>query len=496
MKGSAYDPAEPADPNRGRYLELVAQALSRAVGQLGSKDRLRLSYYYVQELTLAEIGRLLKEHEATVSRQLARTRRAVRAAVERELRDDAGLTEAQVAECFASVAADPGPLDLQPLLVGARVQAVGAFSMKRSMDDLLRDTLRARAADPTAACLDPETAAAFVDGTMSRRERAGAEAHVADCPRCQAVLAALVRSTPPPLERAWWRRPAVAWLAPLTVAATAVAIWISVPDTQASHPSRRCATRLRHSRPRRFSCRRQRGKPRSRHSRRSDLTPPHAPGPETVRVREAATASAKVRLARATPDASANSGDARQPSRGRRRLRGSAAAIGRTPGVSRGCREVRHQERAGRRQQQSGRRAPNVDRVVVAEPVRPSALAGDQIRDRRHGRPRGGDVVVSSNRISQWRIGNGGEVQHSADGGSTWRTQATGVNVTLAAGSSPSPSVCWLVGPGGLVLITTDEGQSWRRVPFPVVTDLVSVRATDESDGHSRHLGRAYVRDV
>lgn len=111
-------PAEPADPNRGRYLELVAKALSRAVGQLDSKDRLRLSYYYVQELTLAEIGRLLKEHEATVSRQLSRTRRALRAAVERELRDDAGLTDAEVAECFASVATDPGPLDLQPLLAG------------------------------------------------------------------------------------------------------------------------------------------------------------------------------------------------------------------------------------------------------------------------------------------------------------------------------------------------------------------------------------------
>jgi DNA-binding transcriptional regulator LsrR (DeoR family) len=86
---------------------------------LDGKDRLRLSYYYVQELTLAEIGRLLKEHEATVSRQLSRTRRAVRAAVERELRDEGGLTEAEVADCFASVAADPGPLDLQPLLAGA-----------------------------------------------------------------------------------------------------------------------------------------------------------------------------------------------------------------------------------------------------------------------------------------------------------------------------------------------------------------------------------------
>ena len=124
------DRGEPIDPNRTRYLELVRQALSRTVGQLSSRERLRLSYYYLQELTLAEIGRLLKESEATVSRQLARTRRAVRAAVERELRDDAGLTEAQVAECFASVAADPGPLDLQPLLVG--VSGDGEASSERS----------------------------------------------------------------------------------------------------------------------------------------------------------------------------------------------------------------------------------------------------------------------------------------------------------------------------------------------------------------------------
>jgi RNA polymerase sigma-70 factor (ECF subfamily) len=110
-----HDRGEPDDPDRARYLELVARALRRVVAQLSSRDRLRLSYYYVQELTLAEIGRLLKESEATVSRQLARTRRAVRTEVERELRADAGLTEAQIAECFASVAADPGPLDLQPL---------------------------------------------------------------------------------------------------------------------------------------------------------------------------------------------------------------------------------------------------------------------------------------------------------------------------------------------------------------------------------------------
>lgn len=106
----------PVDPGRARHVDLVQDALGRALARLVAKDRLRLSYYYVQELTLAEAGRLLGEHEATVSRQLARTRRTIRDAVERELRDEHGLTEAQVDECVASVAEDPGPLDLRPLL--------------------------------------------------------------------------------------------------------------------------------------------------------------------------------------------------------------------------------------------------------------------------------------------------------------------------------------------------------------------------------------------
>ena len=37
--------------------------------------------------------------------------------------------------------------------------------MNKPLDDLLRETLRARAADQAAACLDAERAAAFVDGT-------------------------------------------------------------------------------------------------------------------------------------------------------------------------------------------------------------------------------------------------------------------------------------------------------------------------------------------
>ena len=56
------------------------------MAQLDPRDRLRLGCYYAQQLTLAETGRLLKEHEATTSRQLARTRKDIREAVEQDLR--------------------------------------------------------------------------------------------------------------------------------------------------------------------------------------------------------------------------------------------------------------------------------------------------------------------------------------------------------------------------------------------------------------------------
>ncbi len=116
--------SEPPAPDRGRFVVLIRVALAHAVARLAPRERLRLACYYAQSLTLAEIGRALGEHEATVSRQLARTRKAIRQDVERQLRDgvggnvggNKGLSEAAVAECFASVAGDPGPLDLADLL--------------------------------------------------------------------------------------------------------------------------------------------------------------------------------------------------------------------------------------------------------------------------------------------------------------------------------------------------------------------------------------------
>jgi len=71
-----------------------------------ARDRLRLSYYYVQDLTLREVGALMGESESTVSRRLADVRLRIRGEVERTLRDDHRLNNDQVTRCLDYAAED------------------------------------------------------------------------------------------------------------------------------------------------------------------------------------------------------------------------------------------------------------------------------------------------------------------------------------------------------------------------------------------------------
>jgi len=106
---------EAADPDCARFVDMLRSALGMAVARLEPRDRLRLGCYYAQQLTLAQTGKLLKEHEATTSRQLARTRKGIRDAVEQHLRAR-GLNDAQIARCFECATEDAGATNLDEML--------------------------------------------------------------------------------------------------------------------------------------------------------------------------------------------------------------------------------------------------------------------------------------------------------------------------------------------------------------------------------------------
>jgi RNA polymerase sigma-70 factor len=121
----------PGDPHRERYVALFGRALSEALAKLEPRERERLRLYYSEEKTLAEIGRLLGEHESSVSRHLDRVRRDLRGAVETILlrgfgaengvAAQAGLNDPEIALCFEYCAEDT-PIDLEKLLPRTKPQ--------------------------------------------------------------------------------------------------------------------------------------------------------------------------------------------------------------------------------------------------------------------------------------------------------------------------------------------------------------------------------------
>ena len=102
-----------------------------------------------------------------------------------------------------------------------------------SIDTFLQSSLRGGPIGRGSAgpCVDPETIAAWTEGSLSPTEAAAVETHMASCAACQQVLEVFARTSPPPLESpSVWQRWRLGWAVPLAAAATAAAIWVAVPD--------------------------------------------------------------------------------------------------------------------------------------------------------------------------------------------------------------------------------------------------------------------------
>jgi hypothetical protein len=355
--------------------------------------------------------------------------------------------------------------------------------MTNSIDKLLREALAARAAaSPPTPCPDAAIIAALAERTLPARERSGAEAHVADCARCQAVLAALARTMPPAAARVWWRRPAFVWVAPLTAAAAALIIWTAVPRREIVAPAAQLESeRARATAP----------------SGAGLVKPPEAT--EQRAERETAPAAAP-----AAPAISAQQERGRIANRQRVPERPQQKAFADSPVAERAAPAppAATEARIAAAPPPSTPTPPaapapppppaasaeaSASRALAAEAQRRASAgtlavtsdsAGQVLARRLEGRD---TTIVSANSSNRWRLGSrAGFVQRSTDSGATWQVLATGVNATLVDGSSPSQSVCWLVGRAGVVVVTTDSGRTWQRLTFPVSIDLRSVSATDD----------------
>ena len=100
------DHADASDSERARYVAMLGKALDAALKSLSSRDRMRMAYYYRHELSLKEIGRVMDEHESTVSRRLARTRDYLKGEIERALREGDKLSGEQIRLCYDFAAGD------------------------------------------------------------------------------------------------------------------------------------------------------------------------------------------------------------------------------------------------------------------------------------------------------------------------------------------------------------------------------------------------------
>jgi Photosynthesis system II assembly factor YCF48/Putative zinc-finger len=327
---------------------------------------------------------------------------------------------------------------------------------------LLRDALDEAASAPSAACLDAPTLAAWMDGTLTRAERATVETHAAGCTRCLALVAAMARTEPPAPERRRWRFPLV-WVPLATLAAALIVVRLVLVERQP--PPATVESIAAANRP-------------SPPAGAPIVAPPVARAetsvPEQPKRKRAAAPVSPAPPAIAPPPTTAPSAIAPPPTTAPSTTApltatASAAATQSVPAAAPVPTAVA-----------AATPAPAPPRQLLRDEVTVAKTDATGVAARMQKTAAPAPVVIRSpDPDSQWRI-VGGMIEHTADGGATWQAQPVGVPAQMRAGAAPDARVCWMVGAGGVVLRTTD-GATWTRVAFPAADDLVAVQASDAS---------------
>jgi hypothetical protein len=362
----------------------------------------------------------------------------------------------------------------------------------RSIEALLRRQREDAAPSPaTELCVDAETLAAWIDGSLVGEDLAAAERHSAGCARCQAMLASMAHIAPPVASRPWWRSVTIRWVAPVAATATALALWVSVDRQRntAVAPAAQTAT-----------------------SRAAEPVAPSAPSPdERSRFNALQTPGAPAASAKAA--APSDTVARRESSSGFAARRG--AGVAQTGSETRQALQARSDKATSVATPAAATPAPTAPPLPAAPPppapvarstippvqpvavdaLKPPALAetvnvtaeSPSLEKRAAGQASGGVALRTTDILSdiqspepafRWRIGAPGTMLRSTDSGATWTSQRTAIPVVFAAGAAPARDVCWIVGRSGAVMLSTD-GTTWQLRPFPEPVNLTAVRAVD-----------------
>ena len=111
--------------------------------------------------------------------------------------------------------------------------------------------------------------------------------------------------------------------------------------------------------------------------------------------------------------------------------------------------------------------------VACALVLAPRARAAE-LRDNLYG-------VRALSATDAWAVGNFGTMEHTTDGGKTWREVDSGTKVPLFSIDFGDPQHAWAVGKSAMVLRTEDGGKTWKeqKTPLSVEKHLFKVRAVD-----------------
>ena len=311
----------------------------------------------------------------------------------------------------------------------------------QSVENVLRHVLSDGASSQKqSTCPDAETIAAWHEGALATADAAAMERHVADCPRCRALMAAFIQTTPvTPVVESLWRRWHLGWAVPLATAATAAALWIAVPRNtslpkQSGESSMVSVDAVAPVAP--------------------AATPPAAATapPALTQTESIQTARAFARREKSEPASETES--ASKPLEDQR-----AAVVALSAPIE-----------ADKREDANGAAPQAAAAPRTATVQRAAAALREEIAL---------PEIVAPAGTARWRIVGGQRIERAPGSGGEWAAASIDASDLLTAGAAPSATVCWVVGRRGAVYVTTD-GMRFVRVPFPEMSDLVAVTATDQ----------------